>query len=57
VLGRQFAKLLEDVLSVELAEGMLSVELVKVVHDWLWHNGRTDSMLKVGLGCFGKLVV
>jgi hypothetical protein len=43
-------------LSVELG-GILSVELVKVVDDWLWHNGRIDNTPKVGLGCFGMLVV
>jgi hypothetical protein len=44
-------------LSVELEEGMLSVELAKVVDDWLWHNGRIDNMPEVGLGCFGKHVL
>jgi hypothetical protein len=44
-------------LYVELAEGILSVELAKVVDGWLWHNDRIDNMSKVGFGCFGKLVV
>jgi hypothetical protein len=47
--------LLEDILSVELAEGMLSVEQAKVADDWLWHNGRIDNIPKVGFSCFGKL--
>jgi hypothetical protein len=42
---------------VGLAEGMLSVELAKIVDDWLWHNGRIDNMSEVGLGFFGMLVV
>jgi hypothetical protein len=46
----------ENMLSVELTEGMLSMELVKVVDDWFWHNCRIDSMPKVGLGHFCKLV-
>jgi hypothetical protein len=48
VLGRCFAKLLED---------MLFVELAKVVDDWLWCSGRIGNMLEAGLGCFGKLTV
>jgi hypothetical protein len=43
--------------SAEPARGILSMELVKVVNDWLWHNGRIDNMMKVGLGYFGKLVL
>jgi hypothetical protein len=50
-------ELLEDMLSTELAEGMLSVELVKAVDDWLWHNSRIDNMSEVTLGYFSKLVV
>jgi hypothetical protein len=44
-------------LSVELAKGKLSVELVEVADDWLWCNGRIDNMVEAGLGCFGMLVV
>jgi hypothetical protein len=45
-------KLLGDMLSMELVMGMLSMKLVKVVDDWLWHNGKIGNMPKVGLGCF-----
>jgi hypothetical protein len=31
-------------LSAELAEGMLSVELAEVRDGWLWRNGMIDSM-------------
>jgi hypothetical protein len=44
-------------LSVELAEGMLSVELVEVEDGWLWYNGMIDNTLEVGIGCFGEFVV
>jgi hypothetical protein len=44
-------------LSTELVKGMLSVELVEAVDDWLRQNGRIDNMLVVGHGYFGKLVV
>jgi hypothetical protein len=40
---------------VALAEGMLSVELVKVEGDWLWCSGMTGNMLEVGFGYFGRL--
>jgi hypothetical protein len=43
--------------SVELAEGILTMELAKAVDDWSWRNGRIDNMSKVGLGYFGELVV
>jgi hypothetical protein len=42
-------------LSVELAEGMLSVGLAKVEDGLLWHNGVTGNMLEVEFGYFGKL--
>jgi hypothetical protein len=42
---------------VELAEGMLSMELVKVADGWLWRNGSIDNMPEDGIGYFGKLVV
>jgi hypothetical protein len=38
-------------------EGILSVELVKIVDDWVWHNGRIDNMPKVGFGWLDKLVL
>jgi hypothetical protein len=44
-------------LSVELGEGILFVELANVEGGWLWRNGRIDSMPEVGFGCFDKLVV
>jgi hypothetical protein len=44
-------------LSTELAEGLLPMELAKVTGGWLWRNGRIDNMPEVGLGCFGRLVV
>jgi hypothetical protein len=56
-LDRCFVELLLDMLSVELARGMLYVELVKVVDGWLWRNDRIDNIPVVGLGYFGKLVV
>jgi hypothetical protein len=37
--------------------GMLSVELMKVEHGWLWHSGMTGSMVGVGFGCYDRLVV
>jgi hypothetical protein len=42
---------------VVLTEGTLFVQLTLVEDDWLWHNGRIDSMLEVGFGYFGKLAV
>jgi hypothetical protein len=27
------------------------------VDGWSWHNGKIDNMLKVVLGCFGRLEV
>jgi hypothetical protein len=50
-------KLLGDMLSVGLAEGMLSVELAEVEGGWLWCSGMIDSMSEVGLGYFGVFVV
>jgi hypothetical protein len=44
-------------LSVELTEGMLSVELVGVEDVWLWRSDMIDSILEVGLGCFGVFIV
>jgi hypothetical protein len=35
---------------VELADGMLSVELAKAMGGWLWHNGKIDNMPKLGPG-------
>jgi hypothetical protein len=40
---------------VTLAEGMLSVELVKVEGDWLWHSGMTSNIPEVRFGYFGRL--
>jgi hypothetical protein len=42
---------------VVLAEGILFVKPTKVDDDWLWRNGRIDSMPKVGFDCFDKLVL
>jgi hypothetical protein len=36
---------------------MLSIELVKVVGDWLWHNGKIDSMPELGPGWLDGFVV
>jgi hypothetical protein len=47
-------ELLGDMLSVELTEGILSVELEDV---WLWHSDMIDSIPEVGLGCFGVFIV
>jgi hypothetical protein len=44
-------------LSAELTEGILSLELGKAVGDRLWRNARIDNTSDVGLGYFGKLVV
>jgi hypothetical protein len=44
-------------LSIELGEGMLSVALVKVVDDWVWHDGRIDNTSEVGFGWFDKLML
>jgi hypothetical protein len=37
--------------------GTLFEELAKVAGDWLWHNGRIDSMPDVGFGCSGRVAV
>jgi hypothetical protein len=50
-------KLLGDMLSVELTEGMLSMELVGVEDVWLWRSDMIDSIPEVGLGCFGVFIV
>jgi hypothetical protein len=50
-------ELLGDMLSVELTEGMLSVELVGVEDVWLWRSDMIDSIPEVGLGCFGVFIV
>jgi hypothetical protein len=39
---------------VALAECILSVELVKVEDDWLWHSDMTGNMPEVGFGYFGR---
>jgi hypothetical protein len=44
-------ELLEDMLSVELVKGMLSMGLAKVGDGWLWHSGMIGSMPKVELVC------
>jgi hypothetical protein len=41
---------------VELAEGMLSAEVVGVMGGWLWRSDKID-MPKVVLDWFGRLVV
>jgi hypothetical protein len=41
---------------VELAEGMLFVELMKTGDDWLWHSDRTDNKPELFLGCLGEFV-
>jgi hypothetical protein len=41
---------------VELVEGMLFVEVAGAVRGWLWRNGKIDSVPKVVLDWFGKLV-
>jgi hypothetical protein len=50
-------ELLGDMLSVELTEGMLSVELVGVEDVWLWRSDMIDSIPEVGLGCFGVFIM
>jgi hypothetical protein len=42
---------------VALLEDMLFVELAKVMDDWLWHSGMIGNKPRLGLGCFGRLVV
>jgi hypothetical protein len=44
-------------LFVELAEGVLFVELVKVEDGWLWHSGMISSMPEIGFGYLYKPVV
>jgi hypothetical protein len=44
-------------LFVELVDGMLFGELVKVAGDWLWRNGRIGSMPEVGFGCSYSVVL
>jgi hypothetical protein len=36
---------------------MLFVDLAKVMSDWLWHSGTIGKKPRLGLGCFGRLVV
>jgi hypothetical protein len=36
---------------------MLFEELIKVVGDWLWHNGGIGRMPEVELGCSDSVVV
>jgi hypothetical protein len=40
---------------VSLSEDILFVKLMKVVDGWLWRSDIIGNRL--GLGCFGKLVV
>jgi hypothetical protein len=42
---------------VELTEGMLFVELMKVGDGWLWCSGWIGNKPELGLGCLGKFVV
>jgi hypothetical protein len=42
---------------VELAEGMLFVELAKAKGDWLWHSDRIDNKSELSLGCLCGFVV
>jgi hypothetical protein len=42
---------------VELAEDMLSAEVVDAAGGWLWGSDKIDSMLEVVLDWFGRLVV
>jgi hypothetical protein len=46
-----------DMLFVELAEGTLFDELVKVAGHWLWHNGRIGTMSEVAFGCSDRVAV
>jgi hypothetical protein len=41
---------------VELAEGMLFVELVKAMGGWWWHSGRIDNKPEFSPGYFSGLV-
>jgi hypothetical protein len=42
---------------VEPAEGMLFMEPVKAVGDWLWHSDRIGNNLELARGCLGEFVV
>jgi hypothetical protein len=42
---------------VELAEGMLSAEVVDAVGGWLWHSDKIDNIPKVVFDWFGRLLV
>jgi hypothetical protein len=42
---------------VALSEDMLFVDSAKVMSDWLWHSGTIGKKPRLGLGCFGRLVV
>jgi hypothetical protein len=42
---------------MELAEGMLFVELAKAGDDWLWRSDRIGNKPELGFGCLGKFVV
>jgi hypothetical protein len=42
---------------VEPAEGMLFMEPVKAVGDWLWHSDRIGNNLELAHGCLGEFVV
>jgi hypothetical protein len=52
-----FVVQVEDMLFVELEEGMLFMELTEVEDGWLWRSGMTGSMPEVGFGRLNKLVV
>jgi hypothetical protein len=42
---------------VELAEGMLFVELAKARDGWLWCSDRIGNKSKLGLCCLGEFVM
>jgi hypothetical protein len=50
-------RLVDGMLSVEMEEGMLSMELARDADDCVWCSGRVDSMSEVGLGLFDRLVL
>jgi hypothetical protein len=41
---------------VELADGMLFVELMKAGGDWLWCSDMIDNKSEFALGCLGEFV-
>jgi hypothetical protein len=50
-------ELVEGILFTELKEGMLFVEQMKVVGDWLWCSDRIGNRLGPGIGCLDNSAI